>query len=228
MWCDIISANSSTIPVDQGICHVNVSVFSTISLDPCYVLYFYVCIFEHAFMYICMYVCMYWYFIIDAALRELIQYHRDNGALRQQRLFLHQPPDHRVGVSHVDRGHPDHLRLVLGVRGGHLEGAAAAHHGGDAQGGAAAVPRHLRRGQLHPAESAARIQRGRGRAAQQRQAHRPGLEVQPPPPRHAVGPFHRRQAAATADLIRDGCTNIIGCHLHSAQLISYSMNILYL
>jgi len=100
---------------------------------------------------------MYWYFIIDAALRELIQYHRDNGALRQQSLFLHQPPDHRVGVSHVDRGHPDHLRLVLGVRGGHLEGAAAAHHGGGAQGGAAAVPRHLRRGQLHPAESAARI-----------------------------------------------------------------------
>ena len=29
MWCDIISAHSSTIPVAQGICHVNVSVFST-------------------------------------------------------------------------------------------------------------------------------------------------------------------------------------------------------
>ena len=61
MWCDIISANSSTIPVDQGICHLNVSVFSTISLDPCYVLYFYVCIFEHAFIYICKYVLVFHY-----------------------------------------------------------------------------------------------------------------------------------------------------------------------
>ena len=102
-------------------------------------------------------------------------------ALRRPFLVLYQPPNHRDGVSHVNGGHLNHLRILTGVCGGHLKGAAPAHNGRNAQGSATAVQSHMGRGQCDPRKSSSRVQRGRGRAAQQRQADNAGLEIQPPP-----------------------------------------------